>query len=805
MIGRPYGPLNRLSRRQRRREISDLMAKSDAMKAQLVEIDAEVLANRQHTSGLVSKTLTEIEEYVDSLAKVYDLDDNRTTEGLNNPKIHDLLVAVEWHGVKTVGEAEEELLQEVARRSVGKTDVALLLTSTDHTALALYGRMPEDLLELHGDALAEAAFKTLALEDFASTLVKDPRWATMRDRWIRLGWRGTTEETFNDTYIRAVVERVVMIHDAKGEDVVHAGLIISDTVIDEQLKKARPEARAKMIDAFQKRLEREYEALPKGSVRSLGYGAVLGSPRGAVEAAALQAAADPKSAEIEVTLEADDVKRLDTIADRWDTTRNGAMERLLHEAVAVDAKRVDALKVIELSEAWDAGVGARRADNETEAIEGVPSVKPTDPKEGRYRARAVAPGPSTEPHEYGKTKSGIPEMLVHLFLPEVGRTYIVQLFFSRESFPYAEARLRALGCTNIETLAGIDSNEVDVELKYEWHVGKWRTRVHILTENWSKSSLIDIGKLPNDVVVGPKSNDPDLVSDGDWWNDSIPYSDHELMRRGRFLWEASYAQGMTDEEVRKNVVRSDAGFPAELVHFSAKWAVHAFQRLMTSHTFAAALMCSDVQREVLVGIEKQWDAFLVIVPNGMLIADRFEFTRVMIAVYDFGARMLLVTSDPMSRHRRSPVGLVDEAPTLADLLVSEEADLAAETPASRCFVLAKRLVAGLLPNLQHEPNVKVRKVEARPKSKGREAEPEHRIVTIGHPVEIDCRVAIKEYVEHGRAGRKHGPPTVQVMVRGHYRMQVCGVGRMERKKIWIQPHWRGPEAALIQTRAKVTS
>jgi hypothetical protein len=313
----------------------------------------------------------------------------------------------------------------------------------------------------------------------------------------------------------------------------------------------------------------------------------------------------------------------------------------------------------------------------------------------------------------------------------------------------------------------------------------------------STVAMADRGAL----VVGTKDQDPvDWVSDGPWWPESLPYSDHELMRRGRDLWEGSYAKGLTDEQIRRDVVHSDAGFPAELVHFSAKWAVHAFQRLLTSHTFAAALMCSDVARDVLVGIEKQWDAFLVIVPNGMLVADRFEFSRVLVATYSFGARMLLVTADPMSRDRRAPVGLVDEAPTLADLLVSEEANLAAETPAARCFVLAKRLVAGLLLNLQHEPNFKVRKVEARPKSKGREAEPEHRIVTVGKPLEIDCRPSVKEYVEKGRVGRKHGAPTVQVMVRGHYRRQVCGVGRMERKVIWIEPFWRGPEAALIQTR-----
>jgi len=610
---------HRNERRMLRKQVGDLAGNATRVRDELFACEAHLVdANRvavlsgevrASSDSLRVDVLRGIEEYVDALAKLVDVDDRMTSFAFQDDEsFHDLLVSHRWRGAETVEQAKAVLEDEVAHRSVGKSDLALLLSSVDRTAFLLYGKMPETFKSLHGEALVGEIAESLRGEEFSKTLMQDTRWSEMRRRWVRLGWRGTSEENFNDAFIRAAAERVVEIHD---------GDSIQDTILDERIQKERSPVRDQMLEAFRVRLEREYDALPRR------YG---------------------EGSEVDVTFDRKEVKQLDALADRWDTSRSGAMERIVREAV--DAQRL---------------------------------------------------------------------------------------------------------------------------------------------------------------VVGLKSDDPDLVSDGDWWNDSIPYSDHELMRRGRLLWEASYAQDMTDEDVRTNVVRSDAGFPAELVHFSAKWAVHAFQRLMTSHTFAAALMCSDVQREVIVGIEKQWDAFLVIVPNGMLVADRFEFTRVMVATYSFGARMLLVTSDPLSKNRRSPVGLVDEAPTLADLLVSEESDLVAESQAARCFVLAKRLVAGLLLNLQHPPNFKIKQVEARPKSKKREAEPEHRIVTIGQPIEIDCRDSVKEYIEHGKSGRKHGPPTVQVMVRGHYRRQVCGVGRMERKTIWIQPFWRGPEAALIQTRAsKVT-
>jgi hypothetical protein len=35
--------------------------------------------------------------------------------------------------------------------------------------------------------------------------------------------------------------------------------------------------------------------------------------------------------------------------------------------------------------------------------------------------------------------------------------------------------------------------------------------------------------------------------------------------------------------------------------------------------------------------------------------------------------------------------------------------------------------------------------------------------------------------------------TVRVRVQGHWKRQPCGEGRQDRKVIWVQPHWRGPE------------
>jgi hypothetical protein len=107
--------------------------------------------------------------------------------------------------------------------------------------------------------------------------------------------------------------------------------------------------------------------------------------------------------------------------------------------------------------------------------------KPTDPKEGRYKAKAAAPDPAGAPHEFGKSTNGTPELLLHLFFPELGRTFVSPLYFSSAAAPYSEERLRALGCKDLATLSGVDTNEVDAEIRYEWYDGSWRIKVQILS------------------------------------------------------------------------------------------------------------------------------------------------------------------------------------------------------------------------------------------------------------------------------------------------------------------------------------
>jgi len=74
-----------------------------------------------------------------------------------------------------------------------------------------------------------------------------------------------------------------------------------------------------------------------------------------------------------------------------------------------------------------------------------------------------------------------------------------------------------------------------------------------------------------------------------------------------------------------------------------------------------------------------------------------------------------------------------------------------------------------------------------------------KIYQVGHSVEVDCRPAIKEYIN----GIRRTGPTVRFVVRGHWRDQACGPRLSERRQKWIEPYWKGPEDGAINVRAHI--
>lgn len=293
-------------------------------------------------------------------------------------------------------------------------------------------------------------------------------------------------------------------------------------------------------------------------------------------------------------------------------------------------------------------------------------------------------------------------------------------------------------------------------------------------------------------------------------NDTAPgWFERDMMRWGRVIWEDSYALGLGPATASDEAARiaetlegsdDDRQQMALLFAFGAAWAVQAFQRMTTTHTFAAALMCSDASPEALEGLQKQWRAFVVIVPNGLLPVEGGEISRILIAAHERYAEMTLVKFVARAGSFQTFIEKAIDLPTLltaSDVLQFQDEDgnlrPGSEWRHARVFTMAKRLVAGLLLSLQTKENFKEKLVAAR-YAKGRKgpSEPEHRVVHVGRPLQVDCREEVRRFLEGEGKKRKghHTPPSVITVVRGHFRRQPVGVGRLQRKIIWIEPFFR---------------
>lgn len=111
--------------------------------------------------------------------------------------------------------------------------------------------------------------------------------------------------------------------------------------------------------------------------------------------------------------------------------------------------------------------------------------------------------------------------------------------------------------------------------------------------------------------------------------------------------------------------------------------------------------------------------------------------------------------------------------------------------------LIRRLVVGLLYTMQHTTNFRSRAYATKGSatSNHRAGPPDHRAVFVGSSIAMDARPQIAEWLR--TSDRTASPPSVQHVVRGHYKRQVIGAAGSFRKIVWIEPYWRGPEDAPI--------
>ena len=253
---------------------------------------------------------------------------------------------------------------------------------------------------------------------------------------------------------------------------------------------------------------------------------------------------------------------------------------------------------------------------------------------------------------------------------------------------------------------------------------------------------------------------------------------------------------------------------------TALWAHYGFQTVcFHGHKYAAALMSTGIPSEG--EINPPWDSFMIEIPDGLLTVTAGDGSTDLVSL-----RYVLVRRGPATLmtgevlpeawtfdaytqagtglHRRGlPLDQLREAPEPDDRQpLCEAFDRPLDGRDDRVLFLLTRLVLNTCVAMADKDNV--RPIGKRPKrdALGDERgakEPLCRVYKVGSPVDMDCRPSLQDYVE----GRKRNPLTVQFMVRGHWRWQAHGVGMLQRRRIWIIPHWKGPADVPILVRPHI--
>jgi hypothetical protein len=262
------------------------------------------------------------------------------------------------------------------------------------------------------------------------------------------------------------------------------------------------------------------------------------------------------------------------------------------------------------------------------------------------------------------------------------------------------------------------------------------------------------------------------------------------------------ADGSADyaRELEKFHGTAIANESVRLLHmtFAHRWALCGFPRVVMGHKHAATLMATNTQPSSVGAIAPPWDSLLIDIPAGILTCIHNDAPAVVgVSCFSDVALMFLISDsgdvvggDVTTSGSLASLGNCTPYPSGSD----------ADECAARQREMVSRLVFGVCLELtEHRPSAEHRRTGTRPVKCDPRGEPVTWTYTLTRDVKVDCRQAVRDYV----AGTRSTAPTVQCLVRGHWKRQACGPKLTERKFIFVEPYWRGPEDAPIASRAHV--
>lgn len=242
---------------------------------------------------------------------------------------------------------------------------------------------------------------------------------------------------------------------------------------------------------------------------------------------------------------------------------------------------------------------------------------------------------------------------------------------------------------------------------------------------------------------------------------------------------------------------------------SARWYDQGLPVIRVGHKYAAALAATHTGKVDLSDLLPPWNAFLIELPYGLFtILDddsgkRVNATLLMVhhtettdgdPIWNY----ICLTDSPVTlwKHGCTTNALTDPSPESSPwdgydfIFKGDDADervsqLLARVIINVCLATSgkgralKRVGAG------HKSHAKSNRKDDSPRGQ--------RVFELGAPIKLDCREAVRDYVE----GRRGHVVSVQSLVMGHWKRQAHGPQRSLRKWAWIEPYWRGPEDAPV--------
>ena len=245
--------------------------------------------------------------------------------------------------------------------------------------------------------------------------------------------------------------------------------------------------------------------------------------------------------------------------------------------------------------------------------------------------------------------------------------------------------------------------------------------------------------------------------------------------------------------------------------WAAEWARIGYPLIQPSHTYGAALMATQVPRDM--DIRPPWSTFMVSVPDGLVHlvnrAKEEEPVRFMLCFWQhdrwtFVAPALSVeysrtclTLDKLSLDRLEASGGWDwspEALAMADRYKLETAPTLIDEQDERAGQCLSRLLLNACIAMS-DPTAVKQVGKSHQWKPGAPLPKSPRVFELHRPVNIDCRPTIRRFISTGTR-----LPSVQWLVRGHWRNQAHGAGHSQRRLTWIEPHWKGAEDAPLAVR-----